>query len=151
QVGGELVDAAVPGVRLDTALRYQEVLRRGAHLPAVQRQRERQIAQHPAVVVGGVDDHRVEPGLLGVDDGLPGVRLQPVAELAGAGEVHDPDVRMGGQRDRDAVTRLGSCPDSASTSRATCTVMASGSTAPGCGLTITVLPATRLANSPGYP
>ncbi len=46
-------------------------------------------------------------------------------------------------------TRSGEKPASVSTSRATSTVMASGSTARGCGLTSTGLPVTRLANSPG--
>ena len=48
-----------------------------------------------------------------------------------------------------SVTRLGSKPASASTSWQACTVIASGSTAPGCGLTTTGLPVTSDANSPG--
>src|SRR4029077_19381171 len=48
-----------------------------------------------------------------------------------------------------SVTRAGSKPASASTSRHTCTVIASGSTADGCGFTITALPVTRDAKSPG--
>jgi hypothetical protein len=47
------------------------------------------------------------------------------------------------------VTRKRSKPFSASTSWQTWTVMASGSTAAGCGLTTTGLPVTRLAKSPG--
>ena len=49
-----------------------------------------------------------------------------------------------------SVTRSASKPASASTSRATCTVIASGSTAPGCGLTTTGLPHTSDANRPGH-
>ena len=48
-----------------------------------------------------------------------------------------------------SVTRCGSKPASSSTCWQTCTVMASGSTAPGCGLTMTGLPHTSDANSPG--
>lgn len=44
---------------------------------------------------------------------------------------------------------MGSKPASASTSRAILTVIASGSTAPGCGLTTTGLPVARDANRPG--
>ena len=44
---------------------------------------------------------------------------------------------------------VGEKPASASTSRAIATVMASGSTARGCGFTTTALPVTRLANRPG--
>ena len=47
------------------------------------------------------------------------------------------------------VTRLRSKPASASTSWQTCTVIASGSTAAGCGFTTTALPVTSEANSPG--
>ncbi|CFW50690.1 Uncharacterised protein [Bordetella pertussis] len=46
-------------------------------------------------------------------------------------------------------TTSGSKPASPSTSRATWTVRASGRMAPGCGLTMTVLPVARLANRPG--
>ena len=51
----------------------------------------------PREVVGGVDDDRVDAGLLGVDLRLPGVGLQPVAERRRAGEVDDPDLGPGGQ------------------------------------------------------
>lgn len=47
------------------------------------------------------------------------------------------------------ITRFGSKPASVSTSRAIRTVIARGRTAPGCGLTTTGLPVTRLANRPG--
>ncbi len=47
------------------------------------------------------------------------------------------------------MTRLGSKPASASTSWQTCTVIASGSTAAGCGFTTTALPVTSEAKSPG--
>ena len=49
------------------------------------------------------------------------------------------------------VTTFGSKPASVRTSRAICTVIASGRIAFGCGLTITALPVARLANIPGYP
>ena len=49
-----------------------------------------------------------------------------------------------------SVARLGSKPASVSTSWQTCTVIASGSTAPGCGLTITGFPVTSEANRPGH-
>ena len=48
-----------------------------------------------------------------------------------------------------SVTRCGSKPASASTSWQTCTVIASGSTADGCGLTTTGLPVTSEAKRPG--
>ncbi len=48
-----------------------------------------------------------------------------------------------------SVTSDGSKPASASTCWHTCTVIASGSTAPGCGLTTTGLPQASDANSPG--
>ena len=48
-----------------------------------------------------------------------------------------------------SATRSGEKPDSASTSRATATVIASGSTARRDGLTRTGFPVARLANSPG--
>ena len=47
------------------------------------------------------------------------------------------------------VTRCGSKPASASTSWQTCTVIASGSTADGCGFTTTELPVTSDAKRPG--
>ena len=47
------------------------------------------------------------------------------------------------------MTRFGSKPASASTSRQTSTVIASGSTASGCGFTTTALPVTSEANRPG--
>ena len=49
-----------------------------------------------------------------------------------------------------SVTRLASKPASESTSWQTCTVIASGSTAPGCGFTMTGFPVTSEANSPGH-
>jgi hypothetical protein len=48
-----------------------------------------------------------------------------------------------------SVTRLGSKPCSASTSREISTVIAKGRTAPGWGLTTTALPVTRLAKNAG--
>ena len=48
------------------------------------------------------------------------------------------------------MTRFGSNPAAASTSWQTWTVIASGSTAAGCGFTTTELPVTRDANSPGH-
>ncbi|MCY1357919.1 hypothetical protein D9M69_444310 [compost metagenome] len=47
------------------------------------------------------------------------------------------------------LTRAGSKPSSARTSWATLTLMATGRIAPGCALTSTGLPVTRLANRPG--
>ena len=47
------------------------------------------------------------------------------------------------------VTRLGSSPCSASTARSVRTVMAAGSTALLCGLTMTALPVASAANRPG--
>ena len=49
-----------------------------------------------------------------------------------------------------SVTRLGSRPFSFSTSRTMRTLIAAGSTALGCGFTITGLPVTSAANRPGY-
>ena len=49
-----------------------------------------------------------------------------------------------------SCTRFGSNPASASTWRAYLTVIASGSTARGCGLTTTGLPVASEANRPGY-
>ncbi len=48
-----------------------------------------------------------------------------------------------------SATRPGSKPASASTSWQTCTVIASGRTAEGCGFTITELPVTSDAKRPG--
>ena len=49
-----------------------------------------------------------------------------------------------------SMTRLGSKPSSANTSRAAWTVIASGSTAFGCGLTTTAFPVANEAKSPGH-
>ena len=48
-----------------------------------------------------------------------------------------------------SVTRFGSKPAPRSASRIAATLIASGSTARGCGLTTTALPVASEANSPG--
>src|SRR5206468_6514385 len=73
------------------------VLRGGAHLAAVEGQREGDVAAHPGEVVGGVDDDRVDAGLLGVDDGVGDVGFEPVAVRGGAGEVDDAYLGAGGE------------------------------------------------------
>ena len=114
-----------PSVAIPSA-RDQQVLRRRAHLSTVEAQREGEVGQHAGVVVGGVDDHRVDAGLLGVDLRLPGVVLQPLPERGRPGEVDDPhlrpDARSAATRppgsSATSVTRLRAKPASASTSRA---------------------------------
>ena len=87
----------------DAVPRDQQVLRGGAHLAAVEGQREGEVGEHAPVVVGGVDDDGVDAGLLGVDLRLAGVGLQPVAERGGARVVDDPDLGAHGQRLGDAL------------------------------------------------
>ena len=74
-------------VGLDAVFGDVDVLRRGAHLAAVQRQREGQVVQHGAVLVGRFDDDAVHTSHLGVQARLAGVVLQPAAKLVAAGEV----------------------------------------------------------------
>ncbi|MGY4277199.1 hypothetical protein ACVILE_003379 [Streptomyces sp. M18.1] len=104
EVGGHLVVGLGPLVGADAVAGDQQVLRGGAHLAAVEGERERQVGEHAPVVVGRLDDHRVDAGLLGEDLGLAGVGLQPVAEGGGAGVVDDPDLGAGGQGLGDALT-----------------------------------------------
>ena len=73
EVGRELLDRNVPGVGGEPVPGHQQVLRGRAHLPAVEHEREGDVREHPAVVVGRVDDDRVEAGLLRVHLRLPGV------------------------------------------------------------------------------
>ena len=102
----ELVDRLVRAVGGDAVAGDEEVLRGRAHLAAVERQREREVREHPAVVVGRVDDDGVDAGLLGEDRGLVGVLLQPGAELRRAGVVDD--LHLGAQREhlRQALAGL---------------------------------------------
>jgi hypothetical protein len=59
EVGHHLVEGAVPGVaRVDAVPGDQQVLRGGAHLAAVEGERQGQVGEHALVVVGGVDQHR---------------------------------------------------------------------------------------------
>ena len=80
QTGCHLIEGLVPLIRRDPALRHINVLRRGAHLPGIKRQREGQIGAHPVKVIGGSNDHAVDARFLGEDLRLLGILAQPGAE-----------------------------------------------------------------------
>ncbi len=90
----------------DAVARDVDVLRGRAHLAAVEGERERQVGQHALVVLDGVQDDRVDPGLLRVDDRLRCVPLQPHAELGGTGVVDDADLRADSQHLGQALAGL---------------------------------------------
>src|SRR4029078_1887513 len=91
------------GGRVDTALRHVDVLRRRAHLPGVEGQRERDVAGDAREVVGRVDDDLVHARLLGVHLRLLRIRLEPVAVRRTAGEVDEAHFGTEGQLLRDVV------------------------------------------------
>ena len=99
----------------------------------------------------------VDAGLFGVDLRLARVLLQPAplavlpvkSMILTSGRSASVCAVLSPAACATSVTTFGSKPASASTSRAICTVIASGRIAFGCGLTITALPVARLANRPG--
>ncbi len=95
EIAANLLEGLVAFVRLDALAGHQDVLRRRAHLTAVQRERERHVAQHGGVLVGGINDHRVDPGHLGIEPSLSSVLMQPSSEVVAAGEVDAGYRRMG--------------------------------------------------------
>ncbi|MDR8775310.1 hypothetical protein FEP92_05733 [Burkholderia multivorans] len=91
----------------DAVARHIDVLRRGAHLPRVQRERERDVLRGGFQIVGRVDHDLIDACLLGVDLRLMGVTFEPRAVLRAAGEVDQLD--LGAQREvlhECAVVRL---------------------------------------------
>lgn len=68
--------------RVNLGRRDEQHLRRRAHLPAVEGKRIREVRRHRARVVRGVEDDRVDAGLLGEHQRLPRIGLEPVAVLA---------------------------------------------------------------------
>ena len=96
----------VPVVGGDAVGRQVDVLRGGAHLAGVEREREREVLAHRLEVVGRVDDDGVDAGLLGEHDRLAGVVLQPVAEGVAAGEVDQPHLGPHRQRRGQLVGRV---------------------------------------------
>ncbi len=79
----------------------------------------------------------------------PNVGLPVKSMVAMAGSVTKSFVAGASASSAASSSTFGSKPASFMTSRAILMVMASGRMAPGCGLTMTLLPVARLANSAG--
>ena len=90
----DLVERLVPLVGVDAVFRDEDVLWGSAHLARIERQREGEVRAHGGKGVGTGDHDRVDPGFLGIDPRLAGVRPHPGAERVGASVVDDGDGGM---------------------------------------------------------
>jgi hypothetical protein len=75
QIGCHLVEGLVALIGVDAACRDDDRLGGGAHLSGIQAQRERDIAQHALVIVGGLDHEIVHARQFGIDLRLPALSI----------------------------------------------------------------------------
>ena len=147
-----------PSRGVDAVLRHVDVLRRRAHLAGVERQRERDVARDrlasrraESTTIWLTPDFSVYTCACRAfsSSQLPFAALPVKSMMRTSGRSASFCATSSPASCATSVTTFGSKPASASTSRAICTVSASGRIAAGCGFTTTALPVARIGEEAG--